>query len=194
MVGMLAKKVLAAGVGLDLRSARQKQGTADRQDDMQRCREEQPWATAQPWTTKVQYFKIRSTQRGQAKRGLLAASQKLVRRLRQRRRGTREWKDKNRQNKRCFALGMSTTVNDNGLEWGSGSRAPGKLDGFPNTGCRLGTPGAVEGALSLREEAEQRDDGESRGEGPCWSASLEGRVWHAAQRHQEGIKSQVKSW
>lgn len=54
---------------------------------------------------------------------------------------------------------------------GEGGRAPEKLDGFPNTACRLGTPGDLEGpgrqgfgnavgGESLQEEAEDRGNSE----------------------------------
>jgi len=145
MVGMLAKKVLAAGVGLDLRSARQKQETADRQDDMQRCREEQPRTTARLGRPKSSTSKsvAHTARTGQAATAAVEARDEGV------------WNNKNRQNQRWFALGRSTTVNDNGLGWGSGSRAPGKLDGFPNTACRLGTPGAVEGGVESAGRSKQ---------------------------------------
>jgi hypothetical protein len=62
---------------------------------------------------------------------------------------------------------------------GEGGRAPEKLDGFPNTACRLGTPGDLEGpsrqafampsmeSLCRKKQRNRGDDEGCRGEEPC---------------------------
>lgn len=64
-------------------------------------------------------------------------------------------------------------------------RAPGKLDGFPNTACRLGTPGAVEGGVESAGRSKQETTVKAPGSG---------LVGVQASRVEFGIKSQVKSW
>lgn len=175
MVGMLAKKVLAAGLdstyGARGRSKELRTGSTICSGAGQSC----------PGLPNPQH-----TQRGQARRRVLAASQRLARRLRQRRRGTGVCNNRNRPNQRCFALGTSTTVLDNGLGWGSGSRASTwEIGWLPQHGlppwnarcCR----GGVESAGTSKQETTVKAPGS-------------GLVGVQASRVEFGIKSQVKSW